>query len=160
VGYDHYLIDNLRYHGQDLSIVWDKPGDGKTYYPGREGMSVYVNGRRVHTSDDIEHVITQPVVSDAEHVHLTGRAEDMFQKAGVDLAGTPNPAQNKPATASYTAPETDTAFATDGFTISGPTVPVGSYVMNPVYGAANTIWGTKGSPNAQDWLDVDLGKPT
>ena len=26
--------------------------------------------------------------------------------------------------------------------------------------ATNPIWGTRGSPNAQDWLQVDLGKPT
>jgi len=28
------------------------------------------------------------------------------------------------------------------------------------YVGTNPIWGTLGSPNAQDWLQVDLGRPT
>ena len=46
-----------------------------------------------------------------------------------------------------TAPEN----AVDGFTISGLPIQQGTYL------ARNTIWGTQGSPNAQDWLEVDLG---
>jgi hypothetical protein len=42
----------------------------------------------------------------------------------------------------------------DGFTISGLPVVSGSYV------GTNPIWGDVGSPNAQDWLQVDLGAPT
>ena len=40
---------------------------------------------------------------------------------------------------------------------AGRPSPPGSYVMTPSYSAPNTIWGTKGSPNAEDWLEVDLG---
>ena len=35
VGYDHFAVNNLSYHGQDLTVVWDKPGDGRRYYPAR-----------------------------------------------------------------------------------------------------------------------------
>jgi hypothetical protein len=42
----------------------------------------------------------------------------------------------------------------DGFTISGLPVVSGSYV------GTNPIWGDLGSPNAEDWLQVDLGRPT
>jgi hypothetical protein len=87
----------------------------------------------------------------------------MFQKAGLDLSletgWNDNLAEGKPVTASFTtttpavratAPE----FTVDGFTISG--LPF----QQPTYLAPNTIWGTQGSPNAQDWLEVDLGAPT
>jgi hypothetical protein len=67
-----------------------------------------------------------------------------------------NLAKGRPVSASFTSSATNlqtTApeFAVDGFTISGLPIQVGSYV------ARNTIWGTQGSPNAQDWLEVDLG---
>src|SRR5206468_6724406 len=41
----------------------------------------------------------------------------------------------------------------DGFAISGLPVVSGGYV------GTNPIWGDLGSPNAQDWLQVDLGRP-
>jgi hypothetical protein len=50
------------------------------------------------------------------------------------------------------AQATSPANAVDGSTASGNPVSVGSYV------ATNPIWGTRGSPNAQDWLQVDLGR--
>jgi len=71
----------------------------------------------------------------------------------------PNLARGKPVSASFTtttptvrgtAPE----FAVDGYTISGLPFQQGTYL------ARNTIWGTQGSPNAQDWFEVDLGAPT
>jgi hypothetical protein len=42
----------------------------------------------------------------------------------------------------------------DGSTISGQPVVAGSYV------GTNPIWGDLGSPNPQDWLQVDFGRPT
>ena len=30
MGYDHFTVNNLSYHGSDLTIVWQKPG-GATY---------------------------------------------------------------------------------------------------------------------------------
>ena len=99
---------------------------------------------------------------DAPEVDLSGNARvaDMFQKAGrrpVAGRAVPDESGQGPAgqrlvhdhlaVAAATAPE----HAVDGFTISGLPVQVGSYV------ARNPIWGTQGSPNAQDWLEVDLG---
>jgi hypothetical protein len=181
------MIDNLSYHGSDLSIVWDKPGDGKTYYGGTpEGMSVYLDGRRAFTTDDIAHVrwnsdsgdvtvldgsatsvtFKRPALLEtATEVSLSDNARivDMFQKAGVDITNATgslkNLAEGKPATASFTT-TTPTLQATspdnavDGFTYSGLPATSGSYQ------ARNPIWGTMGSPNDQDRLEVDLGRPT
>ena len=45
----YFLLDGLRYHGHDLTIVWDRP-DGQVRYTGYpEGFSLYIDGRaRVH----------------------------------------------------------------------------------------------------------------
>ena len=187
IGYDHYLVDNLSYHGHDLSIVWDKPGDGTRHYGDTpEGMSVYIDGRRAFTTDDIAHVRwdsasgtvsvldgsdtavlykTSSLLETAQGTSLTDNARivDMFQRAGVDLTretgSLPNLAQGKAASASFTTTTptlqmTSPANAVDGFTISGLPATSGTYQ------ARNPIWGTQGSPNEQDWLEVDLGRPT
>jgi hypothetical protein len=187
MGYDHFTVNNLRYHGSDLTIVWQKPG-GTTYYPTAPmGYSLYVDGQRALTVDSMVHLTwnsedgdvrvldpngarilaASPVpLRQADQVSLTDNARlvDSFQKAGVDLlaqaggAGA-NLAEGKAATASFTtttpaSQATDPANAVDGFTISGLPVVSGAYV------GTNPIWGDLGSPNAQDWLEVDLGRPT
>lgn len=55
-GYDHFAVNNLRYHGSDVTIVWDQPGDGgKAYASAPDGYSLYVDGRRVLTVDRLAH---------------------------------------------------------------------------------------------------------
>ena len=56
VGWDHYAVNNLSYHGADLTIVLDRAGDGRSLLPAPEGMSLYVNGKRVLTVDDTARV--------------------------------------------------------------------------------------------------------
>lgn len=183
MGYDHFTINNLRYHNTDLTIVWDKPGDGKTYYGSTpEGYSVYIDGNRAFTVDDLARLrydaetgtvaildgsnanvlysASASQLKEAKDVDLSGNARivDMFQKAGADLtAGTGsavNLAQGKAVSASFTATETATANAVDGYTVSGLTVKSGAYQ------AFNPIWGTKGSTNVQEWYEVDFGAST
>ena len=186
MGYDHFAIGNLSYHGSDVTIVWQRPG-GTTYYPqAPAGYSLYVDGKRAFTVDDLAHVTwnshtgavnvldgsdTHVLFSAAlslkaaDQVSLTANARvvDDFQKAGVDLTPITGPdadlAQGKAASASFTttspaAQATDPANAVDGFTISGLPVTSGAYV------GTDPIWGDLGSPNTQDWLQVDLGSPT
>ena len=70
-GYNYYIVDNIRYHGQDLTIVWRKPGipvggtnygtdyatENWTYIPAEfaaaypEGYTAYLNGERLFTLD-------------------------------------------------------------------------------------------------------------
>jgi hypothetical protein len=91
------------------------------------------------------------------------RVVDMFQKAGVDLVhDVVNLAEGKPVQASFTttAPPlraTAAQFAVDGFTISGMPANGPAGQAQPGYLAPNTIWGTEGSTNPQDWFEVDLG---
>src|SRR6185503_17191528 len=56
MGLDHFALNNVRYHGTDLSIVWQRPG-GTTFYPSAPaGYSVYVGGQRAFTVSDLAHV--------------------------------------------------------------------------------------------------------
>jgi hypothetical protein len=185
MGYDHFAVGNLSYHGADLSIVWQRPGGTRHYPLAPEGYSLYVDGKRAFTVDDLAHVRWDSETGDvrvldgsrtrvlrhaearlkaADKVRLDDNARmvDSFQKAGVDLSretgGAANLAEGRPATASFTttspaAQATSPANAVDGFTISGLPVTSGSYV------GTNPIWGDLGSPNAEDWLQVDLGTP-
>ena len=200
VGWDHFAVNNLSYHGHDLTIVWDRPGDGTDHYANApDGYSAYVDGTRVFTVDRLAHVrwnSRNSIVNvlDRSGAKVTFKAArplpraaavsladnagivDMFQKAGVDLSrqtgGLPNLAQGKPVTASFTTTSpalraTSPGFAVDGWTISGLPASGPGGQAQPGYLAPNTIWGAcstarpacgDGSPNAQEWLEVDLGQ--
>jgi hypothetical protein len=153
------------------------------------GYSLYVGGQRVATVNDLAHLTWNSTtgavaildgsattvsfnaagtLASATSVSLTGntRLVDLFQKAGVNLVqpSVANLAQGKTATASYTTTSpavnsTSPANAVDGDTISG--IPyTGDYATVSGYTATAKIWGTNGSPNTQDWLQVNLGAST
>ncbi len=44
-GWNYFTVNNLSYHGQDVSIVWDKDG---SHYGGPAGYSLYVGGKLAH----------------------------------------------------------------------------------------------------------------
>jgi hypothetical protein len=162
IGWSHFAVNNLRYRDSDLSVVWDDPADGVTRYAGvPQGYSVFVNGQRAFTVDRLTRVVynpatgavslpaggsvsfntTAPVKAPNAVAQSGTRMVDMFAKAGVDLTSTlPNLAQGSTATASYTASGTSTGAAIDGFTINDP------------------IWGAAGSPNTQDWYEINFGQ--
>jgi hypothetical protein len=161
IGWDHFTVNNLRYRDADLSIVWDKPGDGTVHYQGiPEGYSVYIDGKRAFTIDSLVPAVWDPNtgnvelpqggkaikskkmkdLSAPEEVALDGRVVDVFAKAGADLeSDAENLAEGQTATASHTANGTSTAGAVDGTTINAP------------------YWSSAGSGNATDWYEVDLG---
>ncbi len=185
MGLDHFTVNNVTYHGSAATIVWQKPG-GTTHYPlAPAGYSLYVDGKRAFTVDDLAHVTwdsrtgnvsvldgsathvlahTSLPLKTADQVSLADspRLVDSFQKAGVDVSttgGAINLALGKAASASFTTTSpaplaTDPANAVDGSTTSGLPVTQGAYV------GTNPIWGDQGSPNAQDWYQVDFGAPT
>jgi hypothetical protein len=188
VGYDHFTVNNLSYHGRDLSIVWQKPGKPKFYPAAPSGYSLYIDGRRAFTVDDLVHVVWDshsgrvtvlghdhsrdtahvlgqdriPLPS-ADEVSLEGNARlvDSFQKAGLDLTSRHpvNLAAGKTATASFTT-TTPAAQATDpANAVDGYTIS-GLPVVSGSYVGTNPIWGDLGSPNPQDWLLVDFGHQT
>ena len=48
----YFLLDGLRYHGHDVTVVWDAPipGSADQYGDGRKGLDVYLDGRLVASS--------------------------------------------------------------------------------------------------------------
>jgi hypothetical protein len=58
--WEYFLLDRLRYHGHDLTIVWDRP-DGKVRYSAfPEGFSLYIDGKQAFTRPTLEHVVYDP----------------------------------------------------------------------------------------------------
>ncbi|MDR8408450.1 discoidin domain-containing protein [Nonomuraea sp. 3-1Str] len=160
IGWSHFTVNNLRYRNADLTIVWDDPSDGVVRYPGvPEGYSIYVNGNRAATVNSLVPFTWDPATGDVTtsgtvsyHVAVAGlqsptqvtqtgaRMVDMLAKAGVDLtADLTNLATGATASASYTGSGSTVAGAVDGYPINEP------------------FWGAGGSPNSQDWYELNFG---
>ncbi len=58
LGYEHFMVNNLRYHGSDVTIVWDP--DGSVYGLG-EGYSLFIDGERVASADALGRFVYDPV---------------------------------------------------------------------------------------------------
>jgi len=64
----YFLLDRLRYHGADLTIVWDQP-DGRPRYRGYpEGFSLYRNGQLAFTRDHLGHFVYDPDSGTVEEI--------------------------------------------------------------------------------------------
>ena len=164
IDWPYFTVDNVRYHDRDLSVVWDETGDH--YGPSvPAGYSVYLDGELAFTVDDLAHVVYDPATGQvelpdggAQVVTSTGttlaaasdvrfeagsRVVDVFAKAGTDIAtestGSVDLAAGRPVTATFEATGRAATAAVDGSTANEP------------------FWGTAGSPNATDQLEVDLG---
>ncbi|MDX3452787.1 discoidin domain-containing protein [Streptomyces sp. ME02-8801-2C] len=160
IGWSHFTVNNLRYRNADLSIVWDDPADGVVRYPGiPEGYSIYVNGNRAATVNSLVPFTWDPATGDVTtsgtvgfHTAVAGlqapnqvvqsspRMVDMLAKAGVDLtADLTNIATGATASASYTGSGSGVSGAIDGYPTNEP------------------FWGAGGSPNSQDWYELNFG---
>ncbi|GKQ37841.1 discoidin domain-containing protein [Streptomyces sp. A012304] len=160
IGWSHFTVNNLRYRGADLSIVWDDPADGVVRYPGiPEGYSMYVNGGRVATVGSLVPFTWDPATGDVttagtvthrtaapglraptQVVHSSPRMVDMLAKAGVDLtADLADLASGATVTASHTGSGSSVSGAVDGLPTNEP------------------FWGAGGSPGAQDWYELNFG---
>ena len=61
----YFALDRLRYHGHDLTIVWDRP-DGQVHYPGYpEGFSLYTDGELCFTRPTLDPVLYDPATRTA-----------------------------------------------------------------------------------------------
>lgn len=68
--WEYFLVDGLRYRGRDLTIAWDRPGDGPPRYDGiPEGLSIRIDGKQVAHSPRLRRIL---VDLDAD----ASRAED------------------------------------------------------------------------------------
>ena len=65
----YFLLDRLRYHGKDLTIVWDEPDGQVRYNDLPEGFSLYVDGKRVFTRQRLGHVLYDPATNTVEEIN-------------------------------------------------------------------------------------------
>jgi hypothetical protein len=66
--WEHFVLDRLRYHGKDLTIVWERPGGQARYRGYPEGFSLYIDGQRAFTRDRLSHVIYDPSTATVEDI--------------------------------------------------------------------------------------------
>jgi hypothetical protein len=172
IGWDHFTVNNLRYHDKDLTIVWDEPGGDRHYEDVPEGYSILLDGERVLTIDSLAPVTLDTATGNVEteanvlfnaaspmaqanevRFDADDRVVDIMLKAGLDIdlasSAAPNLAESAPVQASFSASGTTGV----GHTFGPEGAVDGSTVNEP-------FWGTAGSPNASDWITVDLGQTT
>ncbi|WP_432826808.1 MGH1-like glycoside hydrolase domain-containing protein [Dactylosporangium sp. CA-092794] len=132
--WSHFAVENLAYHGHNLSVVWDR--DGSAYGQG-SGLRVWVDGKLRLRRATLAGVTVPVAGGPAGGAALPELVDDA---ANVTKTGYPA------AVASYTWPGDAAVNAIDGqdFHLDVPT----------------TRWTSYASPNASDWLEVDLGAAT
>jgi hypothetical protein len=127
--WDWFALDDVRYRGRTLSILWDR--DGSRYGRG-SGLSILVDGEPVASRPDL------------------GPLEAPFEPGPPDRAERPanyavnNDGSHFPfASASWSDPAAPPFWALDGSRWYHESPP--------------NHWSTVGSPNAADWFEVDFG---
>lgn len=54
--WDYFCLDNLLYHGDIVTILWDKTGEK---YGKGKGLKIFRNGKEVAASENLEHLISE-----------------------------------------------------------------------------------------------------
>lgn len=57
--WDWFCLDNVLYHGKNITILWDKNGD--RYHQGK-GLMVFVDGKLVGKTDKVEKIVCEKVL--------------------------------------------------------------------------------------------------
>ena len=178
-GYAHFAVDNLRYHGRDVSIFYNADG---AYTDIPQGYSLYLDGTCVLTVDALARLVYDPatgfVETDARVLHaspggklspalgaspdektvrlltktgLTG--ENLALGACVDASYTPDRARETPWAEKHRADGNDpTSRAVNEFAPTPAAVTDGRTVCMP-------FWGNHGSEDEFDTLTITLPHP-
>jgi len=137
--WDHYAVENVPYHGHNVSILWDRDG---SHYGQGAGMRVYVDGTLTRTAATVSEM-TVPVGPAPGKGWTAPVGEDRLAN---DAANPLRQGFPKPIT-SYTWRFDDPWNAVDG-----------KVWFNEV--PENTRWTNYSSPNGSDFYGVDFGVPT
>ena len=142
--WDYFALDGIEYHGHNLTIAWDR--DGSRYGRGA-GFMAFVDGDMIAQTPELGRL---EVALPASTASATGGARDASPTSDRSHIERPhNFAVNNDGgffphiSASFSAPGTPPSFANDGNYW---------YTMSP-----SNRWTTVGSPNQEDWIQVDFG---
>ncbi|MCK2241951.1 MULTISPECIES: discoidin domain-containing protein [unclassified Crossiella] len=128
----HFAVENLPYRGRNLTVLWDQ--DGTKYKQGK-GFRVYLDGKPV---------ATRPTPGPLRIPVPDGPRHPLLHQ--IDDAANPSTQGFPQATASYANPGDAPSKANDG--------------QNFFLDVPGTRWTTYRSPNPEDWLALDFGRPT
>ena len=128
--WDHFAVENVPYHGHNLSVLWDR--DGSRYGQGA-GLRIWIDGEAGAPAGRSE--AGRPAGEDGAAAVAACRCRRSGERGRAPAIPRPRPR--------YTWPADTPADAIDGqdFHLDVPT----------------TRWTSYGSPNREDWLAVDLG---
>ena len=183
--YDHFMVNNIRYHGHDMTITWDAIGDDVTYYDSvPEGYSLYIDGELAFTLETLGHVVYDPATKtfefpDGEIKVLTNNGgsaiptamntviEDeavlaLLEKSGIH--GMTNLAEGAEVTATYTPAEARAASWAEKHRADGTdatSTAVNEMAPDPQAVTDGTtvnmpFWGNYNSVNSKDSLVLKL----
>jgi hypothetical protein len=126
---DYFCLENVPYHGQAVTILYDRDG---THYKKGAGLSVYVNGRQLLAPSALGKkfiAIAEPTITATTHpvdlaVNMTGKG---FPAPDASTNNSPGELHQ----------------AIDGRVWFYPNVP--------------NYWANTGSQSAEDWFSLDFG---
>ena len=131
--WDYFALENLPYHGRNVTVLWDR--DGARYGKG-DGLRVYLDGQEVAHSPELKPL----------RVKIGGKKPGLGPQRQVNDATNVDGKGFPKAFASYSWRDDPPQEAIDGQNF---------YLDRP-----STRWTTYQSPNAKDHLGVDFGVPT
>ena len=158
-GWNHFTVNNLSYHGQDLSIVWNNDGT----YNAPKGYTLYVDGNAVFTSDKLAHLIYDPASGTVEVADDSGAVIIGAITATMPNANEVTYASNSRVTQIFAQSGQNVDEASKSQTNVAKDADVEATYETKGYPATNAVdgknvmesfWGTKGSKNAKDSLTV------
>lgn len=129
--WDYFAMDRINYRGHQISIIWDRTGE--RYNLGK-GLQVIVNGKQLASSPELGKLtVTLPT---ANVIPVDANPDMNF---AINNDGDYYPRY----LTSYVHPETSLAKLSDG-----------QYGYNII---PSNRWSTVGSPNPEDWVEVNFG---
>lgn len=136
--WEYFALDDLPYHGQSLSVFWDR--DGKRYGHG-PGLHVWMNGKEIASSKSLSKLtVAIPRLDNANSASTPPKSS---ANKLVNHAVNNDGAYYPQVRASFTAPGTYLSKVNDGNYW---------YHIDPP-----NRWTSAGSPSNSDWIELDLG---
>lgn len=128
--WNYFALDDVRYHGHSLSILWDETGER---YGRGKGLMIFVDGVKVDSAATIQRLLVD-----------IGEAGDYPPPAREHNFAVNNQKQFYPHLyTSFSNPSHPAYFAHDG-----------NYWYHE---SPDNRWTTEGSPNEEEWLIMDFG---
>jgi len=128
--WDYFALEDVSYHGHNVSVVWDE--DGSHYNKGK-GLLLFVDGNQVASSDNIKDL----------KVHINSIDQMSLPQQPINFAVNNGRGYFPHISASYSNPTHMLYYANDGNYW---------YHKSP----ANR-WTTEGSDSDQQWIKIDYG---